>query len=220
MARSVSSQRWFAHAASQLSLTVSVASCEGETNECKEVENIVLADDEATPEGAIGLDVLGLPGPAHQVSLTWHPGVTNAPTEMPVPLSVEVQRADGEVRYVVTEQVGTEESNLGCGPTLNVPVRLLLNTEDGALDDVFEGSLVYDTNRGPIGGSSSVPLSIEFSFEDLAGWLELIGAPAVGELNAVFGFDERGTVAARRESSSSGNAVEEFEIAAHWGTAP
>ncbi|GEM_PF-3829899 len=199
-------------------MILGIASCAETGSTCEIIESRELRDDENSPEGVRGADVLALAGEPLEMPFTWLPGPSNATPSEDVTVSLRVERTAESVRYVVTTSPSAEDH---CGPAVHVPVRFYIETSDGGLAEVFERDLVYDLLRSSLGGVHEVA-AIErgdFSFEDLQGWLRptLEGGKIFGDLYAQFGAEERGSIAVRQEIRTEDYGQERFEVLGEWG---
>ena len=196
----------------------SSSGCSSKGNNCEEVENVELGDDEPAPTGQTPADVFALAAGSRMAAMTWKAGVTNADASEPTQVSVSVERNAETATFVRTEQVGNRKSDLGCGARIVVPVRLAVATDDGALDEQFDAELVYNADDGPVTEDSGATIFVQFDFSELHGWLlpgdELMGA--TGELNATFGSDEHGFLGLALDEGSS----ERYDTAGYWGHPP
>lgn len=197
------------------------AACRSEPSMCREIENLVLRDDEPSPAGVSGHDVLSLISTELTDSFLWRSGITNATAAANVTVQRTVYRTGDSVRFIESEQTGDNENDLGCGERLLIPVDIFVHTDDGALMDVFRGEVNYDLAQGPVTETSGASLHVSFEFEDLVGWLEPSSAEAHGELNVLFGVHESGIVASvvSTQNESDDAPTEHFEIAGSWGEA-
>jgi hypothetical protein len=193
-----------------------ISGCASKSNSCEEVESVVLADDEESPDGSTGAQVLALAGQVEGMPLHWKGGITNA--EGDTSLSLSFERTPSSVRFVRTEQVGTAKSDLGCGPQILVPVVVRMTTEDGALDESFESQIVYRTDDGPIAAQSIATIAIDFDYAELVGWLapvaELDGGG--GEITTTVGATVQGQIGVVLDLDDK----ERYEVAASWGPPP
>ncbi|MBZ5711886.1 hypothetical protein [Nannocystis pusilla] len=190
-----------------------------DTSECRVVETRTLADAEKSPQGTSASEVLGL-AMAHTGAFTWDltpdgQNPTNGDPGAMLMVAVAVERAAGEVRHVVTEQVGSTEQASACGASLYVPVRLSITTSDAALQDEFAGDLVFGAER------PGVPwIRVPFAFEELRGGLRPTRAGSSGEVYAEFGAAPRGWIAVLHEARADESAGEAWSMAGHWGDVP
>lgn len=195
------------------SVVVFLLACKS-SSRCEEISEVDLADDEATPEGMTADDVIATTSTPHTAAFRWAAGLSNAVPADSTTVTVSVSRLPSPARHLVTEQVGNTEDDLDCGSSLIVPIRLRLETSDGALDDDFEADLVADLRSGV---PSSAELFLDLDFDELAGTLRPI-EPGFGELFVRFGSSERGDLGLRVERRDGGNAVESFRSLGGWGT--
>ncbi|MDD9933224.1 MAG: hypothetical protein OXT09_06460 [Myxococcales bacterium] len=109
----------------------------------------VVAVDEVTPLGFSAAQILAFVEGAHEETLVWHAGqgVTVEPESGEQALSIEVERGDGEIRYVDSspDPNGATlggEIGVACRSRLEIDVLLRLRSAGGALDERFEATLV------------------------------------------------------------------------------
>ncbi|RPI64540.1 MAG: hypothetical protein EHM50_00505, partial [Lysobacterales bacterium] len=152
-------------------LLASIPACASKANSCEQVEEIELEDEEPSPDGPTGSEVLMLVSSSSQPTLEWQAGITNAEAGN-TQLSMTFERNAASVRYSRSEQVGTGKADLGCGPHLLVPVIARVSTEDGALDEIFDAEIVYATDDGPVSAQSSASMRVDFGFDEIEGWLQ------------------------------------------------
>lgn len=200
----------------RIGLFLCVPACAYNRSTCEEVESVALADDEESPAGATGAQVLDLASQTADVTLVWAEGVTNAQGE--TVLSLAFERTSSSVRFVRTKQTGTAKSDLGCGPDLFVPVLVRIRTEDGALDEAVETEAVYRTDDGPVTASSVATLSFDFDLDELTGWLATVPSweNGEGEFEATLGSAPRGNIGVAVEQ----DAKERYAVIASWGAPP
>jgi hypothetical protein len=199
-----------------LPIVVWLAACSDESEACEVVETQMLGDDEMSPEGVSGTEVLSMATPV-ALPFEWDANPSGEPPTNAMPgttteVNLALERGEGSVRRVVTEQVGTTEQNSSCGPTLFVPVRVRMTTVDGALDEVVEGDVAFGA------ALPGIPtFDATFAFDELVGWLRSTSADAGGELHAELGVGSRGWIGVTREESSGDSASEGWVMAGHWG---
>jgi len=192
------------------------AGCGGEAGGCQVIATTMLADPEKSPQGMSGAEVLAL-AIAHETGFTWRRTLdgdnpTNADPEAMVTVAVTVERGEGAVRHVVSEQQGSTEEDAGCGASLYVPIRLRVTTSDGALDDVFAGDLVFGAELPGVAW-----ITATFAFDELAGGLRPTMAGASGEVQVEFADPPRGWIAVRHEVRDDVSVSETWALAGHWG---
>src|SRR5688572_3016201 len=190
-----------------------LTACNTETT-CQSVDERILASDETAAEGLRPLDIIQLASQA-EASMTWIESRSNAETDAESTVSVRVERTSEPSRYEETKQVGSEESDLGCGSFITVPVSMNISTSDGALEEALDTELVANVLL-----PNQALIEIEFDFESIAGTLEPSLESARGELRIEFrengGFS--GVVGARRESTQGGSAMVEWSPLGYWGS--